>query len=548
MSRYLLRAGTVLAGDPPRPGPTAVLVEDDRIAWVGTDPRERPPGRLTRNVDLGPDAVVAPGFVDAHHHLASAAVLPGWVDLTDAVTATEVSARMRRAAGRAAEGLWAVGWGYRESVVGAGRPLRRADLDDAVPGRPAMAIHASGHSSVLNSAALAVVGFGRGTPRRRGGEVERNLRGEPNGRVWERAHWIVLWAATRAELDSLGAGGWGERVRAFCGELLAEGVTHVADAGMSPRELALARDADLPIGLTAMPIPEASRPSFLDEVLAGPATGEGDPDFRIGHLKLWADGAERCGLLLPYPVLLRALRGIAGAEDGPSPAEAIRAIRPRLTRHGVRTGMLHHRPEELAALASRAAARGFGVAIHALGNEAIRHAAAALERAGGGGGGRIEHAMFPERAEIETMARLGVTAVVQPAHLFAYGALVASTGLDSFLPPIPFRSFLDAGIPVALSSDAPTALWEPLEILRMAVDRRTEDGVVLRAEEAPTREEALRAQTAGAADAALVGEVKGRIRPGHRADLAVLTGDPFDPATRVRQTWVAGRLAFESAP
>ena len=129
--------------------------------------------------------------------------------------------------------------------------------------------------------------------------------------------------------------------------------------------------------------------------------------------------------------------------------------------------------------------------------------------------------------------------------MFSYGALVVETGLDEFLPPVPARRLLDAGVKVSLSSDGPTALWEPLRILRLAVSRRTEEGLVIRPDQAMTREEALRAATAGAAEAAGVGEEKGQIAPGKQADLVVLSGDPFEETTRVRQTWIAGKKVWE---
>src|SRR5205823_11050545 len=143
-------------------------------------------------------------------------------------------------------------------------------------------------------------------------------------------------------------------------------------------------------------------------------------------------------------------------------------------------------------------------------------------------------------AQAARMAKLGTTAVIQPGHVFSYGVLVATTGLDGFLPPVPARRLLDAGVKVSLSSDGPTALWEPLRILRLAVDRRTEEGLVIRPDQALTREEALRAATVGAAEAAGVGEEKGQIAAGKQADFVVLTGDPFDPETTVTQTWIAG--------
>jgi predicted amidohydrolase YtcJ len=533
----------VLAGDPPRDGPTAVLVENGRVSWTGdaADVPQRVPKK--ERVDLG-DSWIVPGLVDPHFHLSSFAMLPGWVDLGAASTVRDVTAKLRDAGRRAPEGTWVVGWGSRELVTGLDRKLTRVELDAALPHSPCLVMHSSYHSGVANSAALAAVGFGRRTPRAQGGELERDVRGDPNGRVWERAFYLLEWAARRAELDALGDG-WSERLRELSKAFFAEGLTHVGDAAMNPREIALAEKAELPFGVTALPASGASMLGRVEDVLSGERTGAGDAHLRIGPVKLLADGAERCALFLPYPVLARALRGLATSRAGPGgPIEALRVLRPRFDRHGVHTGMRHWRGGEMADAMARASRAGFSVAVHALGNEAVSQTLWAYERSRVYGA-RIEHAMFTSEEQALRMAKLGITAVIQPGHVFSYGRLVATTGLDEFLPPVPARRLIDAGVKVALSSDGPTALWEPLKILRLAVTRRTEEGAVIRPDQAMTREEALRAATVGAAEAAGVGEDKGQIAPGKQADLVVLSGDPFDDATRVRQTWIAGKKAWE---
>ena len=542
MARILLTAGSVYAGDPPRPGPTAILVEDDRIAWVGDDPEARPPGRLYRRCDLGA-AVVLPGVVDPHFHVGTKVAMSPGVDLGETGSAREVTGAMARAASRLPEGMWALGWGYRELGGGTGRWLDRWTLDAAVPHRPALVIHGSFHSGVANSAALEAVGFGRATPRWPGGELERDVRGEPTGRVWERAFGVVEHAAHRSVLEALGTE-WAARANLVAAELLSEGVTHVADALVLPPELERLSAAGLGVGVTAMPVSERGWYATPDAVLHGPATGQGDQRFRVGHLKLVADGAERCAMRIPYRTALRATR-MAGA-GGTSPLQAWRMLRPRFGATSVRTGTLHYGPGELGEAVRRARRAGFSVAIHALGNEAIEHALGALER-GGAEGARIEHAMFATPAHAAHMARLGVTAVIQPGHLWSYGRLVADAGIEGLIPPVPARTLLDAGVKVALSSDAPTAVWEPLRILRVAVDRRSREGMVLAAGEAVTPEEALRAATAGGADAAGVGDRKGVVAAGRQADLAVLSGHPLAPGTRVLETWVAGKRLWAGA-
>src|SRR5437667_8952388 len=107
-------------------------------------------------------------------------------------------------------------------------------------------------------------------------------------------------------------------------------------------------------------------------------------------------------MYLPYPVLAKALGKLAAVRGGPSPLESLRVLRPRFERNGVHTGTLHHRGPEMADAMARVAKSGFGIAVHALGNEAIAQVLWAYERARVYGG-RIEHAMFASERQAERM-------------------------------------------------------------------------------------------------------------------------------------------------
>lgn len=80
---------------------------------------------------------------------------------------------------------------------------------------------------------------------------------------------------------------------------------------------------------------------------------------------------------------------------------------------------------------------------------------------------------------------------------------------------------------------------DPLHNLRCAVHRE------LQPEQALTRQEAVRALTVNAA--ASLDTAGGGLAPGHVADLVICDGDPFEPNTRVTQTWIAGAVAWPDA-
>ncbi|HEX2089361.1 MAG TPA: amidohydrolase family protein, partial [Actinomycetota bacterium] len=413
------------------------------------------------------------------------------------------------------------------------------------PDRPVLLIESSFHQGTANSAALAAVGLGRSTPRRWGGELERDRRGEPTGTVWERAFSVLERAALRAEEES--TAGLQTRAEEVCRHHLAQGVTHVGEAIAPPRDLEWLLTAQLPLGFTHFPASERGSFATPWDALDGPKTGEGTAMAGVGPLKLFADGAERCAVRIPLSRLprqtLTAMRRAFAGRDATG-VRILASTRTRLSRGAVLSGMLHYPPGRLTEIISAALKRGFRTAVHAIGNDGFRVAVESYEQARREtgidvAGCRVEHAMFAERSDLDRAARLGLYLSMQPGHAVHYSALRV-TAVDVIFDPVPLRHAVDAGCVVSISSDAPTAPAAALENMRAAVDRRAADGTPIRPDLAITPQEALRAATIAGAQACGVEDVKGTLEVGKQADFAVLSGDPFDPQTRVLETWVAG--------
>jgi len=110
---------------------------------------------------------------------------------------------------------------------------------------------------------------------------------------------------------------------------------------------------------------------------------------------------------------------------------------------------------------------------------------------------------------------------------------------------------LDAGMTVALSSDAPVVSNDsPLAGIEAAMLRRDAEGQAIAPGEAISLDEALDAYTRGGAVASGDDGSRGCLQEGMWADLAVLSGDlrhtPPEALTslRVTQTWVGGERVF----
>ena len=463
----------------------------DEILWLREDDYEL--------IDCAGRTIV-PGFVDPHNHFSLAALEVFWPDCRPADSVEDLQRRLAAAAGETPAGEWVRGVGYDHARLPGRRHPTRADLDAAVPDRPALLVHYSHHQAVANSRALAAAGIARGTPDPPGGEIGRDRSGEPTGLLFERAISAV---------DTASRAGWEARfvdvARAATLRYAALGLTTIQDAAVSPamaRRYAEARAA----GALAIDV---------GEVHVGSAGWFDPPDDAApgAPVKLFADGGYRCAMRVGERV----------------------------------SGFLFYEREALAARMVAAWRSGRGVVCHALGNLGVETAVAAIADAltrepAGRGRVRVDHAMFLDRVSLSRLVDLGVWVVVQPSFIWDHGGRAPS-------PEVMLRPFATAhaaGLRQAFSSDYPCGENSPLLGIQAAVTRRTRRGEPSGLEEALPAETALRAYTLEAARAAGLEADRGVLMSGKRADFLVLSSNPLEgPAeaikdVRVLQTWVEG--------
>jgi len=161
---------------------------------------------------------------------------------------------------------------------------------------------------------------------------------------------------------------------------------------------------------------------------------------------------------------------------------------------------------------------------------------------------RVHHAYFPTAVALELMARHRIAAVVSNPFLHALAeSFVLSLGEERAAGAMPMRTYLDAGVPLAGSSDTPVADFDPWLGIWAACARTTIDGRVLAPQERISPREALASYTLGAARALGVDDVRGTLEPGKLADLVVLDRDPLGVEVdelrtlRPRATYLGGR-------
>ena len=191
---------------------------------------------------------------------------------------------------------------------------------------------------------------------------------------------------------------------------------------------------------------------------------------------------------------------------------------------------------DLEAQLARARAQGVTVATHAIGDRAVGVALEAYARTGARGS--IEHAQLIQREHAARMAELGLVASVQPAHLLDDRDVADRVWPDAGERSFAFGWLRDAGVTLALGSDAPVAPLDPWLAIAAAVHRSADAREPWHPAQALTPCEALAASVDG----------QPTVGVGSRADLVLLERDPLTAAPAelrtmpVTLTMVAGRL------
>lgn len=496
-----------------------------------------------------------PGFIDPHQHPCVVALYGGLVRLgpPDVSDIPSLQRVLEARARELAPGEWLLAMEWDELLLVERRPPTRAELDAAVPDHPLFALHYSCHRALANARALELAGIDRHTPDPTGGVIARGAGGVPSGLLIERGMSRVESLA-RANLVARDPDGFLERLARHHRELVAAGITRVVDATVPADLVTLYREAEQR-GLLTVPtvmMPVSSR-GYLEppwEALEGPVTGEMNGHLGVGPVKLIFDGAPACAMCLGWLDTGRFVLNALVKSLGQRSADALRYLAPDAPKLGkkIRTGIRIHDPNEARDLVRTAAERGFSVAIHAIGNDAVELALACYRDVGAdltrAGVPRLEHAIFVDQVLARRIADQGVAVVAQPGFL----RLPAFTSAPSVpgLRNTALRWLLDAGVLVAGSSDYPVAGFDPLLAMHTAVTRLTARGRAHEPDQAISLDEALMFYTRSAARAASSERECGSLELGKRADAVILDGNlsTADDLTRLRvaATFIGGKL------
>ncbi len=499
----------------------SLVIGDDGRVKMTIKARHPRLARMDRIVN-GEGRTLLPGLIDAHGHIMSLGFTALQLDLTGTSSLADLQQRLRAYAAANPGAKWILGRGWNQELWPDQRFPTTADLDAAVSDRPVWLGRVDGHASAANSAAMKAAGVNAGTKAPAGGRIE-------NGLFVDAAQELVdksIPAPSKRDLD-----------QAF----------------------AKAQEILLSYGLTATAIMGTPIEHWNTMRRSGDA---GTLRMRIFN---YAEGVEPLRTIRrPTPWLYRDRLRMAGVKlyaDGALGSRGAWLKSPYSDMPATR-GLRFHSDAELLALANRAAAAGFQVATHAIGDAANAQVIDIYEQLAkkypGDRRWRIEHAQIVDPADIPRIARAGIIASMQPTHQTSDRQMAEKRlGSERLAGAYAWRTIMKTGAHLAFGSDYPVESPNPFPGLSAAISRQDPEGQPpggWRPEERVGFETALSGFTREAAYASFAEDKVGSLEPGKWADFILLDRDvskagPADLArTKVLETWVGGKKVWASAP
>src|SRR6266487_534315 len=535
MSTMLYLNGNIYTMDTAQPRAQAFAVDSvsGRILAVGTnDEVRRVGGQNAELIDLR-GRTVLPGFIDAHIHLLDAAYRAHYIDAGACSSEDEAAEMVRERATRTPTGSWILGGHWDKNLWPGGNFPGKASLDAAAPEHPVALWSKDGHMLWVNSQALKRAKITAETPQPATGAILHDGAGEPAGILQEEDATGLVYRVIGPPDPELNR----VLIRRTLKDLQKSGITTIHDIeGKSSLNLFTElRNSGEPGVRVQMILPRQMLPQLRTE---GINNDENDL-LRVGGIKIFADGT----LGSQTAAMLESFEGTDNY------------------------GILTIPEQEMQDVVSDATEMGLVIAIHAIGDRAARVALNSIERAqelvaeqgtpenpASGLRYRLEHVQLIAPEDLERMRRLGVIASIQPFHAVADRDIAERYWGKRHRHAFAYRTMHDMGIPLAMGSDAPVEIFDPLRILYAATQRR--DATVQRPAWQPDQAlpivDALWGYTLGAAYAGAEEQRKGSLSTGKLGDAIVLREDILNvpqekmPENGVQATILGGNIVYGS--
>ena len=530
----ILFNGKMITVDPKFSIAEAVAIRDGKILAVGSNADILAlAGPNTQKVDIKSKTLV-PGLIDTHQHPEGAGELKFVVNFDTARTVADALGLIKEFAAKTKPGEWIRGSGwYALAQLEEKRFLTRGEIDSVAPDNPVY-LRQTGHDVMCNSYAFKLAKITKDTPDPPGGIIERDPKtGEPNGILHEGAQSLVGNLVPPWTFD--------EQVKMhkesmnYCNGF---GLTSVVCGILTPDDFKIYQhlwtNREMTLRVSGNYIPTEERTSLeewgkiIDRI--GCYSGFGDNWLSFSSVKWFADGGFRISWTRePHP--------------DPAIGSGISLIPSQYLNEHV-------------AMANR---YNWRVAIHCVGDAAIDQILDAYELANKeksilGRRWVLIHACLIQPDQMERAKKLGVIVTMQDFMWARAASVEKDLGKKRADRVSPARSIIDKmGIQnLSLGTDYSVNPMNPFTCMYVFITRKDIRGVVYGADQAITREEALRLYTSSAAFYNFEEGVKGSIEPGKLADLVVISDDilscPEEAIKNIKAmiTIVGGKIVYEA--
>lgn len=491
----------------------ALIIHEGKVLAYGSETAMRQQFVATDELNLD-GATALPGFLDAHSHFLGLARFFLEVDLMGAQSEEEAINRIATWANQYPEG-WIIGRGWDQNLWNTKTYPTAEKLNALFPDRPIYLVRVDGHAAWVNQALIKALQLNPNAPVA-GGEILNH------GAIWVDGAKDLI---TPPRPDSTLLLNALRQAEAFCFSL---GLTGVADCGLEPADLVYLHAAYqqklLSLPVYAMASDDSASYSYLLE--HAPVATNG---FTLRCMKMYADGAlgSRGALLLePY-------------QD--------------------REGHFGLPVRDLAFMEKRARQMknaGLQLAVHAIGDSANRNVLNTLARyAEPNLRWRIEHAQVTHPDDRQVFGSAKILPSVQPTHATSDAPWVpARLGDHRLNRAYAYKSLLDVAGVLPLGTDFPVEHPDPLRTFYSAVFREplaNQTQGKFMAQEALSREEALKGMTLWAAYAQFEENKKGLLGLGYEANITVLTKNPLTTTqeelqqNEVKFTILGGQVVYK---
>tara|TARA_R100000365_G_C2748498_1_gene80189 strand:+ start:1290 stop:2858 length:1569 start_codon:yes stop_codon:yes gene_type:complete len=491
--------------------PESMITLDDRIVFTGSvvDAHEWADQRgvSVKEYDLD-GAAVLPGFIDGHLHPLPMIFFAMNANFEGAKDMADIRAKLLSHAGDVEPDEWIIGVQYEGKKMPAGQALTRRELDEICPDRPVLIYARDGHCVIVNSVVLQQTSIHEETLDPEGGSIGRYADGTLNGLFHEKAAGLPLQHMPRPSRKRM--------LKASAGafETLAQnGITSIGAMLQSDEEgpggAASSRESVYFPNIRHL-IPQSVYSIIIGKTLDGinslveSSTDMDERQSKPRAFKIFADGTfGSCTACMSEPYA------------------------DKTCTHGYMTLS----DDEIYGRMTAAHLAGYQICIHAVGDQGIANCVDLFERLlkeypRDDHRHRIEHASIASKPLISRIARLGLGICTQPLFIRSEKDWLGKRlGDERSGMAYPFRDYLDAGITLGGSSDAPIEDTNVIAALDYAVNRggyHPEQGV--------TPMEAISMFTRNAAYLQFEETEKGSLEVGKRADIVVLSQNPLDVA------------------